>query len=304
MALFVAMLRDIEPDALYVRWLAQLRNQVEEAIEAEILQRVAINLLNARETDALSEINRYLDTFLRHWDPEHESPDKLDLEYLVARDDVQPREVERLRSQLADKQARVRTKDELAVWRATNRFALLAWCLHRLRESEDTAYVEAWHAFVGYFGDVEGAARVVDHALETDAGDGSPWSSWLRTELPMSRAVRMGIEGELLQAFVVVALDRVNPDGAVPQIPPFESLATRSDSFRQVVEGVVSQERLRPLLPAERLEDRAEKVIAAIEAMRRARDQREEQKVIDSPLDPAAVEAFRDAVRMAWEANL
>jgi hypothetical protein len=257
-----------------------------------------------RETDSLSEINRYLDTFLRHWDPEHERPDKLDVEYLVARGDVQPRELERLRSQLADKQARVALKDELTLWRAAHRFALLAWCLRRLRESEDTAYVEAWNAFVGYFGDVEGTARVVDHALETDSGDGSPWSSWGSTERPMMSAARyVGIGGELLQAFVVVALNRTNPDGAVPQIPPFEWLATGSDSFRQEVEDVLAQQRLRQLLPAERLEDRAEKVIAAIEAMRRARDQQEDQRVIDAPLDRAAVEAFRDAVRTAWEAS-
>ena len=45
-ALFVVMLRDIEPDALYTRWLTKLRTQVEQAIEAEIFERVAANLLN------------------------------------------------------------------------------------------------------------------------------------------------------------------------------------------------------------------------------------------------------------------
>jgi hypothetical protein len=44
-ALFVAMLRDIEPDVLYERWLGRLRAQVERVIEAEILTRVAAGVL-------------------------------------------------------------------------------------------------------------------------------------------------------------------------------------------------------------------------------------------------------------------
>jgi hypothetical protein len=44
--LFVTMLRDIEPDSLYDRWLTRLREQVTQVIEREIFQRVAINLLN------------------------------------------------------------------------------------------------------------------------------------------------------------------------------------------------------------------------------------------------------------------
>jgi hypothetical protein len=254
---------------------------------------------NPRETSSLSEINRYLNGFLRHWDPEHDRPFAWEVEHLAARDDIDAREVERLRSQVADKEALITIKDQLDTWRATQRFALLAWSLRRLRETGDSVYVEPWNAFVGYFGDVVRTARVVDDVLEADFGDGAPWSHW--TLRP--GAHYGGLEGEFLQAFAVVALMRVDPDGPVPQIPPLVWLANRSDNMRQVIEGVRDEESLRRLLPAERLEDRAEKVIAAIHAMRRARDEQEEQRIIDSPLDPEAVGAFRTAVRTAWESH-
>lgn len=258
---------------------------------------------NPRDAGSFSEINRYLDSFLRHWDPEHDRPYDFEVEHLVARDDVDPRELERLRSQLAAKEARVAIKDELEMWRSAQRFALLSWSLRRLRDSGDSVYIEAWNAFVGYFGDIEGTARVVDRALEEDFQDRAQWSNWILSELPMGEAHFVGVEPEFLQTFVVVALSRVNPDGPVPQIPPLEWLANRSDNVRQIIEGVLAQDSLRPLLPAERLEERSEKVLAAIENMLRARDEQEEQRVIDSPLDPDLVEEFRAAVRTAWESR-
>jgi hypothetical protein len=129
-----------------------------------------------------------------------------------------------------------------------------------------------------------------------------PWSHWILSDLPPG-AHYGGLEGDFLQTFAVVALSRVNPDGPVPQISALHWLANRSDNIRQLIDGVLAHDSLRRLLPAERLEDRAEKVIAAIHAMRRARDEQEELRIIDSPLDPDAVEAFRTAVRTAWESR-
>jgi hypothetical protein len=257
---------------------------------------------NPRETGSFREINRYLNNFLRHWNPEHDRPHEWEIGHLEARDDTHPREVEQFRSQLADKLARVTIKAEMDAWRAAQRFALLAWSLRRLRESGDTVYVEPWNAFVGYFGDVGTTARVVDHVLEADFRDGAPWSHWTLAELPPT-AHYGGLEGEFLQTFVVVALSRVDPGGPVPQIPVLEWLANQSANIQQVIEAVLAQETLRRLLPAERLEERAETVIAAIDAMRRARDERREQRLIDAPLGPEAVEAFRTAVRTTWESH-
>jgi hypothetical protein len=206
----------------------------------------------------------------------------------------------RLRAQVEENPARAKIKDELEIWRAAQRFALLWWSLRRLRETGDTAFVDAWNAFVGYFDDLSTTARVVDRAMEVKFHDRAQWSTWYLSELPMGQAHYVAVDRELLQTFVVLALNRVNPDGPAPQLEPLEWLANRAHDVRQMVEGVLANEGLRPLLPKDRLEDHADRVGEAIEAMLRAREQQEEQRFIDSPLDHDAVEAFRQAVRDAW----
>lgn len=256
-----------------------------------------------RDSGSLREINCYLDGFIRHWDPGHDRPDEWEVQYLAGQADVDEREITRLRSELAEKQDRVSVKKELDTWRAAQRLALLSWALRRLHESRDTAYVDTVNAFIGYFGDVEGTARVLDHALEADFNNQAQWSQWIASEQPAGQANRAGIEGDLVQAFVVVALNRVIPDGPVPQIPPLEWLGSRSDDIRQAIAGVLDQECLRHALPADRLEDRGEKLAAAVEAMVRAGKEQEEHRVMSSPLDPAVVEAFRAGVTAAWESR-
>ncbi len=66
---------------------------------------------------------------------------------------------------------------------------------------------------------------------------------------------------------------------------------------------MIANEAFRPVLPAERLEDRADKVVEAFEAMKRAREEQEDQRVIDTPPDAEAVEEFRRKVRETWEAH-
>lgn len=87
------------------------------------------------ETSALREINGYLDGFLRHWDPEHRGPHEWELDHRVSLENGPRRDVERLRSLLVEKQAQVAAKVELVTRRATQRFALLALSLRKLRES-------------------------------------------------------------------------------------------------------------------------------------------------------------------------
>jgi hypothetical protein len=258
---------------------------------------------NPRESGSFSEINRYLDGFLRHWDPEHDRPYEWELDQLVARGDIDTRMVELLQSQLAAKDARVAIKNELVMWRAAQRFALLAWTLRRLRESGDAAYVKPWSAFVGYFGDVEAVARVVDDALEADFRDRAQWSDWILSELPMGEGHYVGVERDFLEAFVVVAINRVDPDGPVPQIPPLEWLANRSDNVRQVIDRVLSEERLQRLLPSDRLEARGELASRSRRCCEHARSRRNSGSLtrhsILSPLRRSALPSEQPGRRAA-----
>jgi hypothetical protein len=256
-----------------------------------------------RDAGSLREINGYLDKFLRHWDPGADRPSEWEVDHLDAQDEVDGRELRQLRAELAEKHVRVGVKQELDTWRAAQRLALLSWALRRLRDSRDTAYVDLVNSFIGYFGDIAGTARVVDRALQADFTNSAEWSQWIASDQQDFHAHYGGIEGDLIQTFIVVPLRRVTPDGPVPPIPPLEWLGTRSGNIRQVIAGVLSQEALRAVFPTDQIEDRGERVAEAIEAMLRARNEQEDQRVIDSPLDPDAVEAFRAAVRTAWEAR-
>jgi len=258
---------------------------------------------NPRETGAFAELNRYLGEFLQHWDPEHDRPYEWEVELLAERGNTDARELARLRARVEENAARAQVKQDLDTWRAAQRFALLWWSLRRLRESGDSTFVDAWNAYVGYFGDLGETARVVDRAIEADFRDRGQWSDWILSELPMGQVHGLAVDWEFLQTFIVLALNRVPPDGPAPQFEPLEWLANRSHDIRQIVDGVLANENLRPLLPEERLEDRADRVVEAFEAMFRAREQQEEQRVIDSALDLEAVEGFRQGVRSAWAAR-
>ena len=63
---------------------------------------------------------------------------------------------------------------------------------------------------------------------------------------------------------------------------------------------MISNEGFRRVLPRDRLEDRAAKVIEGFEAMRRAREEERNQRIIDSPIDVGAVDAFKESLRDAW----
>jgi hypothetical protein len=254
-----------------------------------------------RATDSFREINDYLNDFLKHWTPEYDHPREWVVANLAAREDVDPRELDRARSRLADKEARVDLKRDLDTWRALNRFALLAWSLRKLRPADDVAVVDPWNAFVGYFGSVDSVARVADRALELEMGQGAPWTNWGIEDMPRGASYRGGMELGFLQAFLIVALNRTDPGGPVPELQPLDQLASRSDELRTMLTTVVTDETLRQLLPAEDLEKRVAILTDAIDRMVRARAERDDQRLIETPIDPEAVEDFRGAVRKGWD---
>jgi hypothetical protein len=119
--------------------------------------------------------------------------------------------------------------------------------LHRLgaRTEEAEAYAAVWKALAGYFGDLSETARIADRAIQVDFEEHGPWTWWVSTELP--EGAHFGrIDLKQIQAFVLLAFDRVDPDGPVPQFEPLEWLSSRSPEIRQLVEGVIANEAFSP----------------------------------------------------------
>jgi hypothetical protein len=253
-----------------------------------------------RDTETLSSINGYLDGILRHWTPEHEGPGSWELDYFERQPDADPRRLNELRRRVAENQERIQTKDELVIWRAVQRFGLLWWIQRQLRHTGDAAYVEAWGSFIGYFGNLNEAARAADRAVQADFEDRGRWMHWVPTSPHAGATSGPAIDLEFLQTLVLIALTYAAPDGPPIQLEPLEWLAGRLTEIEATVQAVAENEALRPLLPDDRLEHRIDVVIAAFESMIRAREQQEEERVIESPLDPQAVADFQQRVRSEW----
>jgi hypothetical protein len=250
------------------------------------------------DTRTLSEINRFLDEFLRHWEPEHAHPQSWEIELLEQRPDVDRHQLADAQRQAAENEERARMKGELEMWRAVQRFGLLWWAQRQLRETGDDVYLAAWGSFVGYFGNVSETARVADRAIQEDVEDRGLWMHWVLDESSHG-AGRYGpaIDLEFLQTFILVALNYIEPDGPPPQFEPLERLADEFAEPEQQINAVLSNERLGPLLPAEDLDARAALLVAAISGMLRAREELEDERVIASPLDEAIVQDFKQRVR-------
>jgi hypothetical protein len=255
-----------------------------------------------RDTEGLARVNNYLSQFIQHWTPEYDQPQRWEVQLLEQKPDVDRRSLEEKRRLVDENEARAKIKVDLDQWRAMQRFGLLFWTLHQLgrQSAEDGPYVDIWKALAGYFSDLDETARVVDRAIKLDFEDHGPWSRWVMNELSTRQAHFPAVDLKQIQAFVVLALNRVDPDGPTPQFGPLDWLASRSQEIRPLVEGVIANEAFLPVLPNERLEDRAETVIAAFEAMQRSREEARDERVIESPLDPEAVEGFKRRLRDTW----
>jgi hypothetical protein len=256
-----------------------------------------------RDTDLLSQINEVWDQPLRLWNPEHADPQDWQLEFAIERGESAD-VIERLRRDLAANRRRIDVKQELVDWRALHRFGLLFWILRNVRDRGDVErWMPAWKTFSGYFGDVPRLAKILDKGIEADWEDRGRWSNWVLDTLSKREVHGLAVDLEFIQTFVVLALSLTSPAEPAPQIEPLKFGRGRLENPRETVEGIIAIENLKPLLPADRLDERVELLVAALEQMQRVQKEREEQSVIDAPLDAELVDEFTEKLRAAWRTS-
>jgi hypothetical protein len=110
----------------------------------------------------------------------------------------------------------------------------------------------------------------------------------------------IAVEAELTQAFVILALNAIDPQQLPPELEPLEWAAGQIDNADALVGGVVEEPAFRPLLPGDRLDERRELLVAALENMRRRFDRVREDRLIAAQLDSELVAQFEKDVRNAW----
>jgi hypothetical protein len=259
--------------------------------------------VRTRDTQLIAEINEVWDHPLQHWDPEYARPHEFELQYAI--DSGEPAEaIERLRVAIEENRAKLAIKRELVDWRALHRFGLLFWILRNVRERGDVdRWMPAWRTFAGYFGEVPRLAQILDKGIEADWEDRARWSNWVLDTLPKRQVHGLAVDLEFIQTFIVLALSLIPPDGAVPQIEPLKFGGGRLEDPRGTVAGVIAIENLKPLLPPDRLHQRAELLITALEAMQTVQKELEERAVIDAPLDQELAEEFVAKIREAWRTS-
>jgi hypothetical protein len=256
-----------------------------------------------RDTELLSEINEVWNQPLQLWNPEYDDPQDWHLEFAIEHDEPADA-IEPIRRDLADNKLRIAVKQELLDWRLLHRFGLLFWILRNVRERGDVERWErAWKTFAGYFGDVPRLAEILDKGIEADWEDRGRWSNWVLDTLSKRQVHGLAVDLEFIQTFVVLALSLTSPDGPAPQIEPLKFGRGRLENPRETIEGIIAIENLKPLLPADRLEERVALLVAALEQTQRVQKDREEQAVIDAPLDAQLVDEFREKLREAWRAS-
>jgi len=256
--------------------------------------------IRPRDTELLTEINAVWDQPLRHWNPEHRDPQPWQVDFAEGRGD--PAEsIARMRAEVAENERQIDLKRDIVDWRALHRFGLLFWVLRNVRERGDNErWAPAWRTFAGYFGDVAQLAEILDKGIQADWEDRGRWSVWVMDAAPRREFGGIAVDFEFVQTFVVLALALVAPDGPPPQIEPLKFGRGRLEDPRRTVEDIIAIENLAPLLPADRLPERAELLIAALRDMQAKQKAREEQALIDADLDPALLQKFRDSLRSAW----
>jgi hypothetical protein len=291
------MVRDDDSDVEKREFGRVAMLQVYEAI-AEVCKRFLD--FDPSELELIGMFNGLYEKFFTHWEPQHEGPWRFELEH-AEQAGIEQAMLENLRARVELREAQVALHDELDDARLMQRLGLMFWVLRRLRETGRPEWAAAWPVFANYFGDVARLARVTDKAIEYDFRDRGRWSSWILDTLPSGEAHFIGVDGELIDAFIVRALELVPPDGPVPTIEPMDSTRGRLDDPTARIQAVINQANIAALLPDDRLADRAGVLAAALVASNQTRKDREDQKTIDAPLSDAKIDAFKTTLFAAFE---
>jgi hypothetical protein len=252
------------------------------------------------QTALLGKFNAVFDKFLVHWQPEHEPPQQWDLD--AAEQQGLAVELDGLRARFHENQEKVAVRDRVQEWRDIDRFVILFWILRNIRDTGSSRWREAWEVFAPYLGDVPRLGLVLDKAIEADFRDRGRWSRWILESFNDEQAHAVGADGDLIQTFIVRALQIIapSPDAPPPEIEPMEWTRGRLEDPAGTVRALVEDHRFAPLLPTEELEARIDLLISALVEANRRRDEREDETIMRAQLSATRVNEFEEAFRRSW----
>jgi hypothetical protein len=172
------------------------------------------------------------------------------------------------------------------------RFGLALWTWRQ----QPKAWRESFTHFTAQLGGLPGLTNATTKAIVAEFEDraGAPWSDWILATLQEGRVHAVGTATAAVETFIAAALRAVRPDESAPELPAAEWMVTYLDHARDVLGKAVTDARNEDLPD---VAERATRVREALEAGAEAWRQQERQSMIETPLAPEKVSAFREQTR-------
>jgi hypothetical protein len=107
------------------------------------------------------------------------------------------------------------------------------------------------------------------------------------------------IEREFVRTFVLVALRQIQPGAPTPDLGLVSNISSAVDELERYAREAVGNAAIAPLLPQERLDDRINRLVEAVQRSRELGERAEDERIIVAELNPEAVSTFDESVRDA-----
>jgi hypothetical protein len=254
-----------------------------------------------RDLEAVSELNREWNQLLRHWDPELRPPDLWYVEHLEQERGSNDPEVRQLKEAANQKKQLVGIRDRLDRLRQVHRFGVCFWALRQYRRTQEQAWLEAFNALAGYFSSPAELTSTLAAAMQHEWDHRGPWSEWILRELPSGEAHGVSPEPEFIFTYLVLMIRNVSATDEPPDLSPDRRLALqfKVEAPVNAVERVLSDELTNAALP-DLAEERAQKVVDALDAFVAAADRAEEDATMDATLSDTLIGEFEAMAKEQW----
>jgi hypothetical protein len=269
---------------------------VREVFEAanELLK----EMIEAADLESLKAADDRWSQLLELWHPEDARLRRYEAEPSVESSDDATTQPGGHRKPTDFDQEMAKTKQDLASRRRAYRYGLTFWAF-RVRESIPNRWSRGFlYLASAHFSSAKAAADGADAALRLfwESGD-APWSRWTLSELPEGRVHTLGIDRDLLQTFLVLALLATEID--YRELLPFEWIGSRGEQLVQMLDELPERP-LTELIGAAEIADRKSSLRAVLERAAHERRETESRDLRGAAIDPAKVSEFTEGVRASW----
>ncbi len=255
------------------------------------------------DTESLRDLYGRWDSVLENWRPAQTGPETWDVERAEQQFGSDSPEAERIRYLADRRRADIELRDEIIDARTRDRFYLACWVLRRAKRADvGEDYLDAWRQASGHFMSLELAARGTDLALNGRRQSMDRLTSWVLSDLPTG-IHSPAIDIEIIDAFVVLALNALSPGQPPPPPRVYEALSRETGHVEARIAALRSLPGLAAFLPSEGLDQRGAQLVTVLQAMDNRRREDADDRLRLTTVDVGLVTSFEARIRSAWQGS-